>query len=293
MSGRASHPVHPADPVRPRHAATVLLLRDGDAGVEVYLLRRVAGMPFAGGMTAFPGGSVDPRDADTGIGWTGPDPSRWATAFGTDEPLARSLLCAAVRETFEEAGVLLAGPTADTVVDGSHPGWEADRLALERRELSLAELLARRGLVLRTDLLRPWAHWITPAGEPRRYDTRFFVAALPDGQRAPGPDGSGVSTREADQVDWVRPADALAQCTRGERPMLPPTLVTLREIAGYGRVADVLAAGWDRAIEPVTPRLERGPDGTPRVVLPGGVRMDLPPGFLRGPGPGPGQGPGR
>ncbi|HEX5496785.1 MAG TPA: NUDIX hydrolase [Mycobacteriales bacterium] len=260
----------------PRHAATVVLLRDGPGGVEAYLLRRVSGMPFAGGMTAFPGGSVDPRDADASLAWAGPDPSRWATAFGTDQRLARSLLCAAVRETFEEAGVLLAGPSGGGVVDGSHPRWEADRVALERRELSLADLLARRGLVLRADLLRPWAHWITPRGEPRRYDTRFFVAALPAGQRPP--DASGAFTREADQVAWVRPADALAEFAGGARPMLPPTLVTLREIAGYATVTDVLAAGWERTIEPITPRLSLGPEGN-HVLLPDGRRLDLPPGF--------------
>ncbi|HEY9390884.1 MAG TPA: NUDIX hydrolase [Mycobacteriales bacterium] len=267
-----------SQPARPRDAATVVLLRDGAEGLEAYVLRRVRGMPFAGGMTAFPGGSVDPRDADAGVGWAGPDPARWADVFGTDRPLARSLLCAAVRETFEEAGVLLAGPSADSVVDGSHPHWEDDRVALEGRELSLAELLARRGLVLRTDLLRPWAHWITPEGEPRRYDTRFFVAGVPAGQHAP--DGSGAFSREADQVDWVRPADALAQFERGERPMLPPTLVTLREIGRYATVAEVLAAGWDRVIEPITPRLEFGPDRN-HALLPGGRRLELPPGFPR------------
>src|SRR3954471_16824399 len=98
----------------PRQAATVLLLRDGvhadgSAGLEVYLLRRTRGMPFAGGMTAYPGGGVDPRDGDTEIGWAGPPPADWAAAFGWDERTARELVCAAVRETFEEAGVLLAG----------------------------------------------------------------------------------------------------------------------------------------------------------------------------------------
>lgn len=264
------------EPVRPRDAATVVLLRDGRRGVEVYVLRRVAGMPFAGGMTAFPGGSVDPRDADSAVGWVGPPAARWADAFGVDEPLARALLCAAVRETFEEAGVLLAGASPLSVADGSHPDWEADRVALERRETSLAELLDRRGLVLRTDLLRPWAHWITPEGEPRRYDTRFFVAALPDGQQPP--DVSGTFSREADHVGWIRPADALAEAERGERPMLPPTVVTLREIASYATVGDVLAAGWNRAITPITPRLRLGPDRN-RVELPDGEVVQLPPGF--------------
>src|SRR3954471_15837227 len=103
-------------PVPIRQAATVLLLRDGAAGLEVYLLRRTRGMPFAGGMTAYPGGGVDDRDGDLEIAWTGPSPGPWGAGFACDERVARELVCAAVRETFEEAGVLLAGPA-----DGS-PG---------------------------------------------------------------------------------------------------------------------------------------------------------------------------
>ena len=93
----------------------MLLLRDGAPGLEVYLLRRTKGMPFAGGMTAYPGGGVDPRDGDTEIAWAGPPPAQWAAAFGCDERIARELVCAAVRETFEEAGVLLAGSADDGV----------------------------------------------------------------------------------------------------------------------------------------------------------------------------------
>jgi 8-oxo-dGTP pyrophosphatase MutT (NUDIX family) len=150
----------------PRQAATVLLLRDGEPGLEVYLLRRTKGMPFAGGMTAYPGGGVDPRDGDTEIGWAGPSPDRWAAAFGCDERTARELVCTAVRETFEEAGVLLAGAGDGSVVpDVSGDDWEEQRQGLLSRDISLAELLAGRGLVLRSDLLRPFAHWITPPVE--------------------------------------------------------------------------------------------------------------------------------
>jgi hypothetical protein len=107
-------------------------------------------------------------------------------------------VAAAVRETFEESGVLLAGESPSSVVaDVSGDDWEADRLALESRELSFADLLQRRGLVLRTDLLAAWTHWITPEFEPRRFDTRFFVAALPPGQRTRDIFG------EADRVAWM------------------------------------------------------------------------------------------
>lgn len=252
-----------------RDAATVVLLRDGARGPEVYLLRRVRGMAFAAGMTVFPGGAVDPRDAETAVSWVGPPPAEWAAAFSADEPLARALVCAAVRETFEESGVLLAGPSADAVCSTDGPQWEADRVALERREESLAALLTRRGLVLRTDLLRPWAHWITPPGETRRrYDTRFLVAALPAGQ------STRDVTSEAEQVEWMRPDDALAQVRRAERQVMPPTLVTLEEIAPYGSVAEILAAGERRKPEPVQPTLSVV-DGHPTVMLPNGRVLRL------------------
>lgn len=252
-----------------KDAATVLLLRDGAASVEVYLLRRVRGMPFAGGMTAYPGGSVDPRDADADLAWSGPSPAEWAASFGCDEKLARALVCAAVRETFEEAGVLLASVDGAEVLATDDDGWEADRAGLLDRSHSLAELLTRRGLTLRADLLRPWAHWITPEAEPRRYDTRFFVAAVPTGVEAR--DISG----EADEAVWVGAADALAQNERGERPMLPPTLVTLRDLSRYSTVAEVLAGAPPRPIEPVMPVVELDGD-TVWVVMPDGSRVRPP-----------------
>ena len=104
-----------------RDAATVVLLRDSPSGPEAFLLRRVRGMAFAAGMTVFPGGAVDPRDADAAVGWVGPPLSDWTTPFDADEALARALLCAAVRETFEESGVLLAGPSAGEVTSTDGP----------------------------------------------------------------------------------------------------------------------------------------------------------------------------
>ena len=237
-------------PVAPRHAATVLLLRDRPGGPEAYLLRRVRAMSFAAGMHVFPGGSVDPADAQAEIGWAGPPVSDWARRLSCDEPLARALVCAAVRETFEESGVLLAGAHADDVLaDVSTADWEAERIALEAREHSLSELLTRRRLVLRADLLRPLAHWITPEAEPKRFDTRFFLAELPAGQvcREVG--------SEADSRVWVRPADALQQGLA----MMPPTAAALRDVADAPDVAAALAAA--REVTPVMPTFALGPDG--------------------------------
>jgi 8-oxo-dGTP pyrophosphatase MutT (NUDIX family) len=254
----------PTAPATPRDAASVVLLRDTAAGPEAFLLRRAAGMAFAAGMTVFLGGGVDPRDADVSVGWTGPEPAWWARRFGCDLRLATALVCAAVRETFEEAGVLLAGRDAHGVVADTAAYADA-RQALEAREVSLAQFLAEAGLVLRADLLCPWGNWITPVEEVRRYDTRFFVAALPQGQRA-----DGVTT-EADDSGWRRPADALTEWKQGHRFLLPPTWTTLGELAEYGTVADAMAA--ERAISPIMPRVLRR-DGVLRVVLPGNPEYD-------------------
>src|SRR4051794_22375894 len=254
----------------PRQAATVLLLRDGVPGLEVYLLRRTKGMPFAGGMTAYPGGGVDPRDGDTDVAWAGPSPDRWAAAFGCDERIARELVCAAVRETFEEAGVLLAGSAdgSDVVPDVSGDDWEERRQALLPRELSLAELLAGRGLALRSDLLRPFAHWIPPPVEPRRYDTKFFAAALPVGQEARHVSG------EADEADWLTPSAALTEVAAGVRPMMPPTIHTLGQVDRFADVAAALAGSPPDPMEPISPTFEETPDGK-RAVLPDGTRIRL------------------
>ena len=248
----------------------MLLLRNGVPGLEVYLLRRTKGMPFAGGMTAYPGGGVDPRDGDTEIAWVGPSPAEWAEAFGCDERTARELVCAAVREMFEEAGVLLAGDsqTGAVVPDVSGDEWEEQRQALLARDLSLAELLADRGLALRSDLLRPFAHWITPPAETRRYDTKFFAAALPVGQEARHVSG------EADEASWLTPSAALAELSAGARPMLPPTTHTLGQLEPLPDVAAALAGSPPEPLQPISPTFEKTPDGT-WAVLPDGTRIRL------------------
>lgn len=251
------------DPVPTRPAATVALLRDAPDGLQVYLLRRASSMAFAAGMYVFPGGTVDPRDAEHTVRWGGPPPEAWARAFTAAEGEARALVCAAVRETFEESGVLLAGPSEQEVAgDTTGEGWESDRRGLVDRTLPFAELLLRRGLVLRTDLLRPWAHWITPEFEARRYDTRFFVAAVPAGQRA-----RDVST-EADKVSWTTPQGALDRYARAEMAMLPPTAVTLAELARFRTVDEVLTHAPQQALSPRMPKAVLDGDEV-HLLLPG------------------------
>ncbi|WP_341350983.1 hypothetical protein [Nocardioides convexus] len=187
-----------------------MLQRAGaDGAPEVYLLRRQVTMDFAGGMCVFPGGGVDPRDFDHEVAWAGPTPAEWAARLGTEEDLARALVCAAVRETFEESGVLLAGSSAGEVVaDTTGEDWEADRVALESRELSLTDFLDRRGLVLRTDLLGIWSGWLTPVFEPKRYRTWFFVAQAARGADHP---------RRLQRVLGGRLAARAGGCERGGR----------------------------------------------------------------------------
>lgn len=244
----ASNTESPAAPPEPKAAATVVLVRDGSDGVEVFLQRRVQQMAFAGGMTVFPGGGVDPRDGDADLAWQGPEASWWAERFGASERDARELVCAAVRETFEECGVLLV-----SAADGGAPDVAAlapARARLEAKEISFAQFLRDEGLVLRADLLRPLAHWITPKNEKRRYDTRFFLAALPGGQEADD------RTSEVEEAGWRTAAQALEDWSAGRCFLLPPTWSQLRAVARCRTVAELLEA--ERSIEPIEPELPLG-----------------------------------
>jgi 8-oxo-dGTP pyrophosphatase MutT (NUDIX family) len=230
-----------------------MILRDREpAGVDVFMLRRTSTMVFAPRMMVFPGGGVDPRDADPNLPWAGPSPAEWGRLLIADEATARELVVAAVREVFEECGVLLAGPDVDSVVgDVSGPAWQAERAALLSRELSFAQMLLGRGLVLRSDLLRVRAHWITPEFEPKRYDVRFFAALLPAGQIADD------QTSEADHADWADPGRLLEDVARGSALMLPPTVVCVEQVAAVASVAEFLAAEAHMApIMPVPVQLE-------------------------------------
>jgi 8-oxo-dGTP pyrophosphatase MutT (NUDIX family) len=240
-------------PVEPRDAATVVLIRGGRIAepgrLEVYLLRRHLDMAFAGGMAVFPGGGVDPRDFDHAVDWVGPTPSQWAARMGVDVPMARALVCAAVRETFEESGVLFAGPTEDSIVeDTAAADWEEDRRRLEARELSFTDFLSRRGLKLRSDLLRVWGSWLTPTFEPRRYRTWFFVAQLP-----PGQESRNVSTESVDAT-WMAVAEAITAADEQQMLVLPPQYCTFLELYDSTSPADALTAAEGRDLTCVEPR---------------------------------------
>ncbi|MEU8815879.1 NUDIX domain-containing protein [Actinoplanes sp. NPDC048796] len=240
-------------PAPVRDAATVVLLRPSGDSFQLYVLKRATTMVF-GGLYAFPGGGVDPSDRPETIR------KDWSALLGVPDERARAVVGAAARELFEEAGVLLAGPIEQpdrTVSDVSTDEWEAERAALAARELTLTELLRRHDLRLRDDLLFPWARWITPEFEPRRFDTWFFVSLLPEGQTAR--DVSG----ESDGTQWSGPAAAYGLA------MLPPTRSTVDSLRPYKKIAEVVAASSRRnAATPVQPRVEFTEDGGALLHIP-------------------------
>jgi 8-oxo-dGTP pyrophosphatase MutT (NUDIX family) len=244
-----------------RDAATVVLLRDGadGAGPEVWLLTRVTQMAFAAGMTVFPGGRVDAADAD--LPFAGTASTDVAARFACAEPLARALLGAAVRETFEETGVLLTVPGADL---------SERRADVEDGRVGFGDLLNEHGLRVDADGLRPWARWVTPAGESRRYDTRFFVGAVPAGSEAMDVTG------ESSEAAWIGVGAALEQTQRGERMMLPPTLSTVASLVPFATVAEVLAAADARSLDPVRPQIRVTADGDVVADLPDGSSLPIP-----------------
>lgn len=244
------------EPPAVRDASTVVLLRDGSARdgsvLETYLMRRAATMAFAAGMYVFPGGRIDEADCDTDISWIGEPLDAHRMTAGQRQ--ARGLVVGAVREVFEETGVLLA------VDDSGHfpaedAAWEDDRLAVSESSPALADVLGRRGLRIDPGALPLWTHWVTPEVESKRYDVRFFVAAVPPGQHAR--DVSG----EADQVLWTSPGAALGDYSRGQLPMLPPTVATLADLAALPDVPTVLAAAATREVRPLMPRPRMEDDG--------------------------------
>lgn len=216
------------------------------------MLERSARMDFAPSTWVFPGGRVDPLDAQLPLAG---DLDGHVERVGTilDEPAdaVRTWLVAAARELFEEAGVLLVTDENGDFVDTSSPAWAQARGRLEAHEATWADLIdAAR---LRLDLLTPVDRWITPEFERRRYDTIFFLAALPDGARAE------AVTREAQQGRWVQPQEMLDAADRGEVQLLPPTRTRLRSLVAAGDLTSALRSAGP--VRPTRPWPVAGPDG--------------------------------
>ena len=245
----------PDRPVAPRPAATTVLLRDGEDGVEVLLMRRNQASGFVPGAWVFPGGRVDPADS-------APPLYQRIVGLPSEPEPASAFWTAAVRELFEETGVLLArGAAEEWIADASsHGGIESLRQALMDDEVSLMDVIEELDAVLDVGGMVHIAHWVTPVVEPRRYDTHFFAAALPDGRR-PEPD-----PREMTEAAWLRPRTALERFERGDLPMVFPTVRTLESLRDYGATEEILSSYRHRPVRRILPRLVRTRTGVAIVV---------------------------
>ena len=230
-----------------RDAATVMLLRDAP-DLEVFMLRRSPETVFASGAYVFPGGAVDADDSSHHLSErvAGVDDAAASGALGMPGG-GLAFWVAAIRETFEEAGLLLAGPRSGGAVDRER--IDSHRTSLNAGEASWSEVLDAEDLVMEGGALRLFAHFLTPEGAPRRYDTWFFAAATPEGQHGVHDDGEAVHS------EWVRPVDALERQSRNEIDLILPTVCSLRWLARFASAAEVLAAADAAAVTPDSPPL--------------------------------------
>lgn len=252
----------------PHPASTVLLLRDSASGIEVFMQVRHRDMKFASGALVFPGGRVDSEDHALAS-----DATLSPATVGLD-PRAGALRVAAIRETFEESGVLLARRRGEMALI---TGDRLRGIAVGGR--GFARMLADEGLVLAVDLLVHFAHWITPVHNPRRFDTHFFALAAPADQLA-AHDGT-----ESVESMWIAPREVVAGSEAGRFKLVFATLMNLKRLDRYGAVADALAAAARTPVVTVTPELvARGEGNIRRMRIPaeagyGGevFTVDLPP----------------
>lgn len=261
--------------LQPRDAATVMLVRDGESGIEVFMLRRHLDSAFLGGAYVFPGGAVDDHDrhADLDAVCVGRSDVDASALLGLDPPEGGlAFWVAAIREAFEEAGVLLAYGPGGRIIEWTDPAVAArfaeHRKAVDAGERRLVDVCIEERLQLAVDSMHYFSHWITPVGPPRRFDTRFFVARAPHGHTYLHDD------RETIDNAWVRPADAIAMQQRAEVDIIFPTLRSLDAIGRFATTDELLAAA--SAIEHVPtmfPRVVNDHDGM-RILLPGDAGYD-------------------
>ena len=275
---RTSPSNSPADEPRvaePAPAATVLVLRDAPAGIEIFMVRRHAGTAFMAGADVFPGGRVDDGDRDAPSERWCDGIDRAAAHLGDLRPHdAVAYHVAAVRELFEEAGILLARDRQRRFVrlsDAERHG----RFTRHRRDVhsgvrSLREVIEAEGLRVALDALVPYAHWVTPPIDVRRFDTRFFIVRMPPGQT---PAHDDIETTHS---AWVTPAGAIARCRRGDTSLPLPTWTTLRELEAFRTVADALAWARGRRINRCEPQLVECGERK-LLVLPGDPLSSEPP----------------
>ncbi len=257
-----------SEPLIPRPAATVMTVRDSPSGFEVLMLRRNLQSDFVGGAYVFPGGGVDAADAGPGVGelTLGVDDERASQRLGLEGGgLAYYVAC--LRELFEEAGLLLARHANGTPVRLEEPEtvarFAAHRRAVNDGSVRFLDVISHENLRLDLDALEYVAHWVTPVGPPRRYDTRFFVALAPDAQTA------AHDAHETVADAWIRPTDALARAASGELEMIFPTIRNLEAIQHLPNAAAVMVHARSLVgIPRIEPRIvER--DGAVTILMPG------------------------
>jgi 8-oxo-dGTP pyrophosphatase MutT (NUDIX family) len=251
-----STPALAKEQVPARPAATVVILRDAADGIEVFMVVRHRAIEFAAGALVFPGGKVDPGDAD--VAWTELAPL-------TSTPPTRAGYVAAARESFEEAGLMLArrqGAADLLTAAEAHRLVDRYRADLLAGVISFLEIVRGEGLTLASDLLVPFAHWITPEGVPKRFDTHFLLVAAPVSQLG-AHDGS-----ESTEGLWIRPQQALREAETGARTLVFATQMNLQKLARYATVADAITAARASPVVTVTPQVERLPEGRRRLRIP-------------------------
>lgn len=229
-------------------AATILLLRDGPQGLEVFMVKRHHQIDFASGALVFPGGKVFEGDSHAALENLTDGVSDWSTEM-------RALGAAAIREVFEESGILLAREegSKELVSAERATALEHYRAPLDKREVELAAMLHKEKLRLACDQLTRFAHWITPEMMPKRFDTHFFIAAVPEGHR-----GKHDGRESVDSI-WIRPQDAIAD--RKKWTVIFPTKLNLMKLAESKTVAEAIATARAKPPVTVTPWTEPGPDG--------------------------------
>lgn len=230
-------------------AATILMLRDGPTGLEVFMVVRHHQIDFASGALVFPGGKLASGD-------TLPEVRGLCDGADDLDDTLLALRVAAVREAFEESGVLLARDDSGSLIEGGRlAGLEGDRPRLDKGDLAIGDFLTRENLRIACDLLQPYAHWITPKMMPKRFDTHFYLAVAPFDHVAMHDGSEGV-----DSV-WINPAAALKEAEDGKRTIIFPTRMNLEMLAHSSTVAEAMAAAKTRRIVTVEPRVEdRGGD---------------------------------
>jgi 8-oxo-dGTP pyrophosphatase MutT (NUDIX family) len=241
-------------PAIARPSATAIILRDGGNGIETFMVVRHHEIDFASGALVFPGGKLDPQDSDDG--WVELAPSAGSAS-------ERAHIVAAARETFEEAGLLLARRRGDQAIvsaDEAHRVVETHRQRLIGGGTTFLDVVRGEDLVLATDLMVPFAHWITPEFAPKRFDTHFFLVTAPMGQ-AGAHDGS-----ESVEGVWVSPQQALRDAEAGTRTLVFATQLNLQKLARYRTVAEAVAKTRSAPIVTVMPRLERTATGRTLIV---------------------------